>query len=373
MPDQTVWCWGLNATGQLGTGDTRDSLVPQWVRTLPPATGVSAGHDHTCAAGAAGQVWCWGANAFGELGNGTTSVDHPLPVLVQGIVAAQVSAGDGFTCAVTMAHTADCWGDNNFGELGNGTTADSAVPAKVGIEGAAFVAAGSDDSCAILASGALSCWGSNDAGQLGTGDTADHHVPTLVAALTSGVQQATMGLDFSCALADIPVPTAVCWGDEDGHGQLGNGHASGDLTVPARVFGLTTSAAGGASGPQQLAAGSHHACAVMTTGVLPCRGQFAGDGSSETTVHTSATQVTGLPANGVSQVSAGWGGCALVRLGGLAARRCSPARSSAGAATPWASWATAPPPTVAHPCRFRARRFWQSPPRNRMVRAWEQM
>jgi alpha-tubulin suppressor-like RCC1 family protein len=422
MPDQTVWCWGRNTTGQLGDGGTADSLVPLWVKTLAPATGVSAGHDHTCAVSTGSQVWCWGANAFGELGNGTTSVDHPLPVLVQGIVATQVSAGDGFTCAVTATHTADCWGDNNYGELGDGSTADAStphkvkglsnvtqiaagyfhacalesngtvwcwgsntfgalgngtttasdVPVKVAIEGAAFVAAGADDSCAILSSGALNCWGSNDVGQLGTGDTTDHHLPTQVAALTSGVQQVSMGEDFSCALANLPGPTAVCWGDENVHGQLGNGHASGDVPVPVRVFGLTTSAAGGVSGPQQLAAGSHHACVVMTTGLaqcwgegaygnlgdgstldhiiptpvmgLPgpphsvsavtggdltscavttafeadCWGQFVGDGGSETTVHTSATQVVGLPAGGVSQVAAGWGGCALVRLGGLA-------------------------------------------------------
>jgi hypothetical protein len=72
MPDQTVWCWGKNTTGQLGVGDDTDSLVPEWVRTLPPATDVSAGHDHTCAVDTAHNVWCWGNNAFGQLGNGTS-------------------------------------------------------------------------------------------------------------------------------------------------------------------------------------------------------------------------------------------------------------------------------------------------------------
>src|SRR5580693_1593862 len=97
MTDQTVWCWGRNTVGQLGTGTTTDSLVPVWVRTLPPAINVSAGHDHTCAVNTSNQVLCWGANAFGELGNGTTSVDNPLPVFALGIAASQVSAGDQFS------------------------------------------------------------------------------------------------------------------------------------------------------------------------------------------------------------------------------------------------------------------------------------
>ena len=49
MPDQSVWCWGRNTTGQLGDGTATDSMVPVWVRTLLPAIDVSAGHDHTCA------------------------------------------------------------------------------------------------------------------------------------------------------------------------------------------------------------------------------------------------------------------------------------------------------------------------------------
>src|SRR5262245_46138882 len=67
MPDQTVWCWGKNTTGQLGVGNVTDSLVPEWVRTLPPAIDVSAGHDHTCAVDTSHNVWCWGNNAFGQV------------------------------------------------------------------------------------------------------------------------------------------------------------------------------------------------------------------------------------------------------------------------------------------------------------------
>lgn len=54
-----------------------------------------------------------------------------------------------------------------------------------------------------------------------------------------------------------------------------------------------------------------------------CWGEAVGDGSPLNQVHTSAVQVSNLPGSGVSQVSAGFGGCALVRPGGLVTgRRC---------------------------------------------------
>ena len=419
MPDQTVWCWGKNTTGQLGVGDDTDSLVPEWVRTLPPAIDVSAGHDHTCAVDTAHNVWCWGNDAFGQLGNGTTSVQEEFPQLVLGIQATQVSAGDGATCALTLAGTVDCWGDNNFGELGDGTTADastpqpvtgltgmtqvaagffhacalaatgtvscwgdgsggalgngkkasSSVPVLAAVENATSIAAGSADSCAIIGGGDLQCWGGNSVGQLGTGDTVNHPFPTQVAGVTSGAQQVTLGQGFGCAIISIAGPTAFCWGDAGGDGRLGTGSFTQQSPFPVQVFGLTTAPTGLATGPAQLAAGSNHACVLLQTGQVECWGQGnfgnlgdgstldraiptptiglptatvysvsagtvtgcaittdlgvncwgqdVGDGSPLATVHTSAVAVPGLPAGGASQVSAAFGGCALVLLGGL--------------------------------------------------------
>ena len=133
MPDQTVWCWGSNATGQLGNGGLASSMVPL-KSNVPPAIDVSARQSqprHRAEPHLRGQ--------------------HDQPGLVLGlqrlrrarqrhhqpgqhragsgwdIQASQVSAGDQFSCAVTLARTVNCWGDNNYGELGNGTLADSST------------------------------------------------------------------------------------------------------------------------------------------------------------------------------------------------------------------------------------------------------
>ena len=420
--DQEVWCWGKNTTGELGVGTDTDSLVPERVGTLPIAIDVSAGHDHACAVDAGNNVWCWGSNAFGEVGNGTTSVQVESPVQVPGVLATQVSVGDGSTCALTTTGTVECWGDNNYGELGDGNTADAStpqpvtglppitqiaagyfhacaldvsgavwcwgdnsggalgtgkkngasdVPVAARLSGAISIAAGSADTCAILTGGDLKCWGGNSVGQLGTGDTVNHPAPVQVAGVTSGAQQVTLGQGFGCAIISTAVPTAFCWGDSGGDGELGTGSFSLQSPVPVPVFGLTSSPTGLATGPAELSAGANHACVAMQTSEIECWGQGnfgnlgdgstadraiptvtigmnnqpvysvsagtstgcaitafgglnvscwgedAGDGSPVSTVHTSAVAVTGLPAGGVSQVSAAFGGCAVTLLGGL--------------------------------------------------------
>jgi alpha-tubulin suppressor-like RCC1 family protein len=363
MPDQTVWCWGSNATGQLGNGTLQGSMTPVQVSTLGPATGVSAGQsdnalsafNHTCAVETTAQVFCWGSNTFGELGQGTISKDNPLPLAVTGgLLASQVSAGDGFTCAVTTAKTVKCWGDGNDGQLGNGTTTDSSTPVKVKnlanvvqvaagyfhacalesngtvwcwgdnafgelgngsttssdvpvsvpVESVTYIAAGSSDSCAVAGpTAALLCWGTNNVGQLGTGSFTDESTPTPASGLT-GVQQVSLGIDFGCAIASIPQVTALCWGDNGGSGKLGNGtfnQPSSD-PFPGVVFGLSQPPAGGAGGPVQISTGSDHACVVMTTGVVQCWGEGSDGrlGDGTTLDRDIPTPVVGLPLSAAS-------------------------------------------------------------------------
>lgn len=78
-----VYCWGANDKGQLGDGTTIDRTVPTLV-SLPAGvtvTGLSAGGSHTCATTFEG-AYCWGANASGQLGDDSTT-DRVLPVRVR--------------------------------------------------------------------------------------------------------------------------------------------------------------------------------------------------------------------------------------------------------------------------------------------------
>jgi len=185
--DHTVWCWGLNYAGQLGNGTTTNSSVP--VQVSGHATDwatVTSGQDYTCAEKTDGTVWCWGVNGSGQLGDGTTT-DRPVPVQVSGHATdwATVTASWAHTCAEKTNHTLWCWGDNGFGQLGDGTKTNRPVPVQVSGHTTdwATVSDGLGHTCAEKTDRTVWCWGWNIDGQLGDGTTTDSLVPVRVSGM----------------------------------------------------------------------------------------------------------------------------------------------------------------------------------------------
>jgi len=127
-----VVCWGRNHEFELGSDSAGDyPTAPVDVDGLSDVVSLSAGFDHTCAVIVDGTVWCWGGNSDGELGSGAKS-ERELVIQVRGIATAEsVAVGAGTSCAVLRDHTVRCWGRNTYGALGNGTTQDSLSPVTV--------------------------------------------------------------------------------------------------------------------------------------------------------------------------------------------------------------------------------------------------
>jgi alpha-tubulin suppressor-like RCC1 family protein len=126
--------WGYNSFAQLGDGTITNRSIPT-ATELPAgvtATAVATGYVHSLALGSNGTVYSWGYNNDGQLGTGSAAT-AALPAAVSlpaGINATAIAAnlGDGY--ALTSAGAVYSWGDNAAGELGTGssTPATSNVP-----------------------------------------------------------------------------------------------------------------------------------------------------------------------------------------------------------------------------------------------------
>lgn len=82
-PDDRLFCWGGNASGQLGLGDVATRTVPAVVGTEGDWLAVEAANlsRHTCALKNDGRRYCWGSNGYGQLGvSDTTDRTVPTPL-----------------------------------------------------------------------------------------------------------------------------------------------------------------------------------------------------------------------------------------------------------------------------------------------------
>ncbi|MHB1393064.1 MAG: RCC1 domain-containing protein [Clostridia bacterium] len=79
--DGTLWAWGDNSLGQLGTNNTVSSNLPVQVLDMSKVKYVSAGSGYSAAAKQDGTLWVWGSNVYGQLGIGEISSDYEkLPI-----------------------------------------------------------------------------------------------------------------------------------------------------------------------------------------------------------------------------------------------------------------------------------------------------
>jgi alpha-tubulin suppressor-like RCC1 family protein len=263
-----AYCWGANASGQLGNNSTTDSPVPVAVTASGALSGVTLTQLETlnvatCALSGAGAAYCWGSNSNGQLGNNSTTQSNvPVTVLTGTAILTQVTAGTSYACVLTTTGDAGCWGLNSSGQVGNPATAvNFLVPAPVTSE-ATMIAAAANASC-LTRNGKALCWGDNGTGQLGIGSNTESHLPVAVS--TSGVlsgvtvTQIGLGQGFGCALSSAGA--AYCWGLGTS-GQLGN-NTGASSNVPVAV---TTSGVLSGVTLTQLAVGGSSACALSSSG-----------------------------------------------------------------------------------------------------------
>jgi alpha-tubulin suppressor-like RCC1 family protein len=79
--DGTLWAWGYNGVGQLGTGDITNVKSPVQVGALSNWSTIKHSHDSAYALQTNGTLWSWGLNDYGQLGVGNrTNYSSPKQV-----------------------------------------------------------------------------------------------------------------------------------------------------------------------------------------------------------------------------------------------------------------------------------------------------
>lgn len=251
--DGTVWAWGDNAFGQLGSGNN-DSTTPVKVDPLSSVTKIAAGRQLSLAL-IGGEVWAWGSPPFkiNDI-SGVTAIaagDTPSVALksdgtvwnLSSVPPAQITGVSGVTAIAAGAEhvlalkgdgTVWAWGLNEFGQCGDDPAKESTktAPFQVpGLSGITAIAAGARQSMALKSDGSVWMWGQGTSGQLGNGSTNPiNPTPAQISGFT-GVVAISTGRLHSLALKGDG--TVWAWGD-NGLGQLGDGSYTSS-TVPVQV------------------------------------------------------------------------------------------------------------------------------------------
>ncbi|MBD8478598.1 RCC1 domain-containing protein [Microbacterium sp. CFBP 8794] len=200
VTDGSVWSVGLGGAS-LGAGSTTqpDTSTPVQVSGLSGVTQIAGRAGGGIALKNDGTVWSWGVDYSGALGSGTTPVpprwssgipeySSATPVQVARLTGKTVTAVAGFLSggvALTSDGAVFAWGDGVSGTLGDGASTSRSVATPVqGLDsGVRVISASGLSAYAIKTDGSVVAWGNNSSGQLGDGSTANHAAPVAVAGL----------------------------------------------------------------------------------------------------------------------------------------------------------------------------------------------
>jgi len=301
---EEIYCWGKNNVGQLGLGHTNDigdepgecgdNLVAVDLGTVPAVKQYAAAHEHQCVLFVNNKIKCWGYNAYGQLGRGDTvkygsapgQMGDNLPYVDTGsYVPKKLMLNAQNTCIVTTDDELVCWGqahmghsgwlspDNHIGD-GPNEVPNNLRPADLGTNADGTpktVKAVIQDTgyhlCVIANTDEVFCWGHNEYGECGVDQTGDWTNGDIANEIGNNRQ----AVDFSIMLdaeTGEAVPNAdqryavelhglwrgscatlddgslACWGRNDHGGALGRGDSSKENTWIPRLVSYGGSLAG---------------------------------------------------------------------------------------------------------------------------------
>lgn len=282
----TLWAWGRNNSGQLGTAGVPStySNIPIQVGTSSNWQTISAGNAHNVAIKTDGTLWTWGRNQASQLGDGSTTNSN-IPIQIGIATDWQfISAGDEYVLGIKADGTLWAWGDNTYGQLGDNTTINKTTPTQIGTDTSwLLVSAGTNHTLATKVDGTLWAWGRNNTGQLGDNTTINKITPTQIGLGTNWQNVMASILHSVATKSDGSLWT---WGDNT-NGQLGDGTVVGKI-IPVNIATVVNC--------NWIAKGHQHTLAKKSDGTLWSWGGNASGqlGDATNTQKNSPVGVSGL-------------------------------------------------------------------------------
>ncbi|EKT4519187.1 T9SS type A sorting domain-containing protein [Flavobacterium psychrophilum] len=282
----TLWSWGRNYFGQLGTAGTPATFsnIPIQVGTATNWQTIAAGNAHNVAIKTNGTLWTWGHNQASQLGDGSTTNSN-IPIQIGTATNWRfITAGDEYVIAIKLDGTLWAWGDNTYGQLGDNTTVNKIVPTQIGSDTDwLLVSAGTNHTLATKTNGTLWAWGRNNTGQLGDNTTLNKIIPTQIGADSDWQNVMASILHSAATKSDGSIWT---WGNNT-NGQLGDGTVVGKI-IPVNITTVTNC--------NWIAKGHQHTIAKKSDGSLWAWGGNASGqlGDASTTQKNSPVSVSGL-------------------------------------------------------------------------------
>ncbi len=237
--DGTLWAWGNNSYGQVGDNTNVNKSSP--VQNIAGGNNwafVSAGRQSSAAIKTDGTLWVWGFNNPGLLGtNNLTNYSSPVQTVSGGTNWKYVSMGgsSSATLAIKTDGTLWPWGSNVHGQLGLGNTTNYSSPVQVGTNtNWKVVEAANEYSAGLKTDGTLWVWGRNNYGNLGTNNTTSYSSPVqTIAGGTNWKIISLGGISIKFMTAIKTDGTLWAWGG-GGYGNLGNG-ATTNRSSPIQI------------------------------------------------------------------------------------------------------------------------------------------
>ena len=215
--DGTLFTWGYNTYGQLGTGDVYPRVTP--VSITKHFCQVSGGYSHSLGIDNSGVAWSWGYNPYGQLGD-STLVNKCVPTAVYPFQFNQISAGMSQSVGLDKSGKIWGWGYNNYGQLGDNSVVSKSVPVLIGGTNKTFcqISSGRLHSIGLDKNGKIWGWGYNYFGQLGGNIVVCKSTPIAVLGVNKTFCQISSGHYHTLSIDD----NGKVWGwGNNGSGELG--------------------------------------------------------------------------------------------------------------------------------------------------------